>query len=146
MMLPVRTGQRQRRQLRQGAALVLLALWTVAQLGGQLHRLEQPHAVCAEHGEQVHAPGPGVAAGPVARAAEPGAELSGSPPIPGSQADGHHDHCSIGAPLSPEPPAVTVAFGQPGHALAAATTAPVGVELSGPAVFVIAPKTSPPSA
>jgi hypothetical protein len=145
-MIPVCTGQRQRRQLRQGAALVLLALWTVAQLGGQLHRLEQPHAVCAEHGEQIHAAAPGAAAGEVAPAAEPGAELGAAQPVPGSQADGHHDHCSIGAPLSPEPPVAAVAFGQPGRALAGAMLAPVRAELSRPAVFVIAPKTSPPAA
>jgi hypothetical protein len=139
---------------RQSFALALASLWTLALLGGQLHRLEQPHAVCAEHGELVHA-GSGSIGGSATAAAgqvRPGsadaaqAEVRGLPSAAGARADVHHDHCQVVSPLTPQPVPSTPAVASPDPARSAVPAAAVAAARPAGRLFALAPKTSPPSA
>ncbi len=124
--------------MRIASTIALAAVFLTAQLSAFQHRLEVQHAVCAEHGEQIHAEGSSP------EAAHTDDAVTASTPA----FDHGHDHCfaflarrealapaSVPTIALPEGPAVE----RPAIAEGA-----VGA-LSPVAVLRLAPKSSPPA-
>jgi hypothetical protein len=132
------------------ASVAVVALATVGALAvgptaRHLHLAEQPHAVCAEHGELVHLE-PGHSE-PGAIGHEGHARSSHVDPGPGNEERGHdHHHCGVTVNDRP-------AVGGPsreGRVAGAATAQRPWVaprQAAGPAVapYRFAPKASPPA-
>lgn len=124
--------------MRIASSIALAAVFLTAQLSAFQHRLEVQHAVCAEHGEQIHTAGS--SSGP----AHAESSVAASTPA----LDHGHDHCfaflarreelapaSVPTIALPEGPAVE----RPAIAEGA-----IGA-LSPVAVLRLAPKSSPPA-
>jgi len=126
------------------ASRPIAALWALllllAQLGGAWHLARQDHVRCAEHGEWIDAPVRSIActASPSSR----GPHVDGAQPTSGS-----HDHCAIllasrqrGAPSATD---FGLSFRSP--VVVRATAPRLDPIETGFAIFLLAPKHSPPS-
>lgn len=114
------------------AAAALALLFFGGDLASGLHAVVEPHAVCPEHGEQVHAG----EASPGNGSAEEGQEDASSD---------EHDHCRVLASRTRLPQ--TGASSVPARAVSeVAPIAERGFALPATSLLRLAPKTSPPSA
>jgi len=119
------------------------ALWALllllAQLGGAWHLARQDHVRCAEHGEWIDAPARSIActASPSSR----GPHIDGAPPT-----SGPHDHCAIllASRQRVAPSATSFGLSFRSQVLVRASVPRLDPIETGFAIFLLAPKHSPP--
>jgi hypothetical protein len=133
--------------VRMAAALVAWLL-VASDLLGYAHQAAEVHAVCAEHGELVHADATHGESIPELRDIAPDAEVADAPGVPHDDEHGVADHCRACA-AAHDPVTVAVTERAPELAVRMASpvvTAPVTSDVPRPALYRAAPKTSPPVA
>jgi hypothetical protein len=130
------------------AAALVAWLLVVGDFLGFAHQAAEAHAVCAEHGELVHAEGTHGESISELREVRAEPELSRGPEAPHGDEHGADDHCRACA-AAHDPVTVAVADRAP-ESIAeierAPIAAPVAAEVPARAVYRAAPKTSPPVA
>jgi hypothetical protein len=128
---------------------LLAVVLVVAQLGGLLHRAVIEHVACPEHGELVHGDpaahgrgASGIAAAPD-RARQPAVQRASAPDAQPGHA---HEHCCLWA----SPKIHTLSPGPWQAPPARLAVSPLPLPERGPeprgAIYLIAPKHSPPAA
>lgn len=133
--------------VRMAAAFVAWLL-VASDLLGYAHQAAEVHAVCAEHGELVHADAThGESIGEL-RDVAPDAEVTDAPGVPHEDEHGIADHCQACA-AAHDPVTVAVTERAPELTVSLASSvaaAPVTSDVPRPALYRAAPKTSPPVA
>lgn len=123
--------------LRRHSAALLVASFLVAQLIGLVHQSTAQHSVCPEHGELIH--------GRTVAGAWSGPEASADR-VPQAPSD-DHDVCELAAASHErsEPPDHAAAVDTAPDAEQASALLPALVPRASLALYLTAPKTSPPA-
>ena len=130
------------------AAALVAWLLVVGDVLGFAHQAAEAHAVCAEHGELVHADATHGESIAELREIVAHPEVSSAPGLPHEGEHGLADHCRACA-AAHDPATVAVADRVHERVLAIAAPrieAPLAADVPRPAVYRAAPKTSPPVA
>jgi hypothetical protein len=130
---------RTRLETRRLWGLALVALLASAQAASWIHTTVVSHGICLEHGGWVHQPS--------APARPASADRGNRHLAPAAAGDDAHEDCSAGAPLRWRDVVLeTRATIAAGPAASTQTSLhPSHAPLRGTAVYLLAPKTSPPS-
>lgn len=131
----------------QGLSALLVIAFLGSSLGSFVHKATERHARCPEHGEVIHvSSASGLAAAAVELAGAPADGLGAVARTPADNAAGHeHEHCYL-CPTSRERVGLVAAHSLllPIHAASSAATPSSHAAPPSLALYLLAPKTSPP--